>query len=406
MIDQIKNNCLNANTGIYVFDVKKFESNFTNLINSYKKYYENTFISYSYKTNYTPYLCSTINSLGGWAEIVSEMELELTRKIGIKSNRVIFNGPYKSEKAISYCIDNKIIMNVDSIEELKKIHSLANTNEVKINIRFSSKLNQNKISRFGFDIDSSDWYEATKIFQENNNMIFNGVHCHFPYRDIESFYERTSFIKKIILAVKDICLLRYVSIGGGFYSNLPESILKKANIKQVSFKDYAKATAKPLSKFFKANHISPDLFIEPGTALVADTFSYYCRVISIKEIDTIQVATVNGSLLDISASAKFKNLPAELVFSNCDSREETNSTIIAGYTCIESDILSESFKYKLSVGDIIKYDNVGSYSIVMKPPFILPASEVFALRSNRLELIKNREDADYIFQNFIIKQDD
>ena len=115
---------------------------------------------------------------------------------------------------------------------------------------------------------------------------------------------------------------------------------------------------------------------------------------------------MNGSLLDISASAKFKNLPAKLVFSNSNIKKETGNTIISGYTCIESDILSESFKYRLSVGDIIKYDNVGSYSIVMKPPFILPASEVFALKFDQLELIKNKEDADYIFQNFIIKQDD
>ena len=67
----------------YILDTEQFVKNYNNLLGAFRKYYSNSHIAYSYKTNYTPRLCYLINSMGGFAEIVSDMEGEIAYKIGM-----------------------------------------------------------------------------------------------------------------------------------------------------------------------------------------------------------------------------------------------------------------------------------------------------------------------------------
>ena len=85
----------------YVLDDQRFERNFRAFEAAFRARYENTRIGYSYKTNYTPHLCRVVDSLGGYAEVVSEMEYELAERIGVDPDRIIVNGPLKSERCVS-----------------------------------------------------------------------------------------------------------------------------------------------------------------------------------------------------------------------------------------------------------------------------------------------------------------
>lgn len=66
---------------------------------------------------------------------------------------------------------------------------------------------------------------------------------------------------------------------------------------------------------------------------------------------------------------------------------------VAGFTCIESDVITFDAPLGLRVGDLLAYDNVGSYSVVMKPPFILPSPPILQISpgSARLMLVRRRE---------------
>ena len=55
-------------------------------------------IGYSYKTNYLPSLIKEMSNLGAYAEVVSRLEYDLALKIGVKPNKIIFNGPLKHMK--------------------------------------------------------------------------------------------------------------------------------------------------------------------------------------------------------------------------------------------------------------------------------------------------------------------
>ena len=91
-IEQLNNEC---GSPFYIFNEKEFIENYKNLENAFKTIYSNYQISYSFKTNYTPYVCRLIKSLGGYAEVVSKMEYKLAKIIGYDDSKIIFNGPCK-----------------------------------------------------------------------------------------------------------------------------------------------------------------------------------------------------------------------------------------------------------------------------------------------------------------------
>jgi diaminopimelate decarboxylase len=73
-----------------------------------------------------------------------------------------------------------------------------------------------------------------------------------------------------------------------------------------------------------------------------------------------------------------------------------------GYTCIESDYLTHNFNAPLLEGDFVVYSNVGSYSVVMRPPFILPSNPILLYQGKKrpLKLIKKRQSNKDVFRLF------
>ena len=93
------------------------------------------------------------------------------------------------------------------------------------------------------------------------------------------------------------------------------------------------------------------------------------------------------------------NPPIEIINVGNDS-QYYNDVTMTGYTCIESDVLVTGYKGYLSVGDVVVFSNCGSYSLVMKPPFILPNFPVLDIGSGICEVVKKYENFDDIFHTF------
>ena len=108
----------------YLLDINRFEKNYDNFLNAFQKNYAKTTIGYSYKTNYTPVLGALINKKNGYAEVVSYMEYELAIKIGVKPNKIIVNGPYKTKEELTTYLSNGSIVNLDSLYEVEILKQL------------------------------------------------------------------------------------------------------------------------------------------------------------------------------------------------------------------------------------------------------------------------------------------
>lgn len=401
---QANNLSIEHGDSFFIFDEEKFIDNFKKMQSAFNSVYSNTRIAYSYKTNYTPYICKIVNELGGYAEVVSEMEFCLAKKIGVPYDKIIYNGPNKSIESLKESLLNGVIVNIESMRDFRVVQFVANeykNSTFKISLRLNFELTDFGESRFGIDTQGEDFIFIKNGIDVLSNVHLAGLHCHFPNRDLNSFSERCDKLIALIPKFFEKKNPEFLNIGGGFFSEMPDSLKGKYAFEIPDFFDYAEIIGRKLDMKFSTSLAKPILFLEPGTALVANTFDFITKIINIRKIRNRLIANVDGSIFNISPSARSTNLPVSAICKNVpnDSREFD----IAGFTCIEGDYLSKNFKADLNEDDFLKYSNVGSYSIVMKPPFILP--NVAILIKNQLDnnftIIKHRESFDYIFQNFI-----
>lgn len=385
----------------FVLNGQQFADNFTALLDAFSAHYKNVRIGYSYKTNYTPQLCKIAHSLGGYAEVVSEMEYALAKRLDIPTDRIIFNGPVKARWAFEEVAIGGGILNLDSMRDIAMLRECALSNP---NVNISAVLRTNfaignDVSRFGMDVDGHEFSLALTTIAALENVKLKGLHCHFPDRDLESFERRANGMVTLIRGLFPDEPPEIINIGGGYFSNMPASLRAKFDVMPATFDDYGKVVGTILTKAFEGQR-APLLFLEPGTAIVADTQKFYTRILSIKNVRGVNFATVAGSGFDISPTARSRNLPVIPVLT--EHRDGGEPHDVVGFTCIEKDILSEGLIAPLKVGDFLCYSNVGSYSVVMRPPFILPSNPIlFDKGDGSLALIKRRQSNEDIFREFI-----
>lgn len=389
----------------YILDAARLRSNFRLLRRAFLANYPKVEIGYSYKTNYIPQVCRILQDEGAWAEVVSEMEYAAACRIGTPGHHIIFNGPYKADWAFREAAHGGAILNLDSTRDLELLSAAANSANLETQIQVVLRTNfsiDHNISRFGFDVDSAEFTEALNSLRTLPNVHLSGLHCHFPNRDLDSFRKRAEGLVKLSKVVFPDKPPKLLNIGGGFFSDLPESLRRTTTAMPVTFAEYGSVIGQILSEAFPDPSVSPTLFLEPGTALVADAMKFYTQVVSTKTIRGRHFATVAGSIFDISPNAKTKSLPVTPILNPQLLREPARAFAIAGFTCIEGDILTDSLTAPLKTGDVLAYGNVGSYSVVMRPPFILPSHPVLMARADGagIDVIKARQTNAAVFDLF------
>ncbi len=162
----------------YMLESKQFRQNFMELKSEFTNIYPNFNIAYSYKTNYTPKLCRIVNELGGFAEVVSDMEMEIALRIGVEPKNIIWNGPFKNAKKVEQLIVMGGTVNIDSAYEIDLIAEIAKkypNHKLNIGIRCNFDVNDGVVSRFGFDIESEDFNRAIALFGEYKNLYLIGI---------------------------------------------------------------------------------------------------------------------------------------------------------------------------------------------------------------------------------------
>lgn len=388
----------------YILESEQFTKNYQELIGAFRAYYPETYIAYSYKTNYTPKLCKIVNQLGGYAEIVSDMELEIARRVGVKPEHIIFNGPYKNEQEVFKLLLEGGCVNIDSLPELKRISDLAQANPKKtihVGVRCNFDIQDGVLSRFGMDTLSDEFEEAVRLINAVPNIHMKELHCHFAVRRLETWPTR---VQGMIDLMKKYPSLQpdHVDLGGGIFGKMDDMLKAQFDSYIPTYADYAKNVAKLFAEAVEGWEKKPKLLIEPGSALVGDCMRFAAKVTGIKNIRGKHIATVLGSIYNINPTLNKKNPPLEIIHRNAAESRVYVDLDFGGFTCIESDYLYRHFNGALAVGDYAVFSNVGSYSVVLKPPFILPNFAVVDFGSNvtEVELIKQKEVFDDLFHTF------
>ncbi len=382
----------------YLLDSEQFVKNFNEIKDAFAKIYPKFNVAYSYKTNYTPKFCKLIKQLGGYAEVVSEMELEIAKRVGCKSSQIIWNGPIKNVPLMEEFLLFGGTVNIDSKEELEEIKLLSlrhKENVLNVGIRCNYDVNDGVISRFGFDINGNDFQDAIDFVTTTNNVRLINFQCHFAKRQLDYWPARA---KGMIDLIDRLGIIpERIDIGGGLYGKMAPSLKAQFTTQIPTYQEYAESVAHIFADYFADKEKKPELLIEPGSAIVGDCMRFVGTVKTIKDIRGKKFATILGSQKNISMSGV--NPPMEVI-SMGEPQEDYHDLDFVGYTCIEGDVIYHNYSGKLAHEDAVVISNCGSYSLVMKPPFILPNFPVLDICSGEVEVVKRGESFDDLFQTF------
>ena len=384
---------------LYIFNEAGFRENYLDLDRAMRSYYERFHIAYSFKTNYTPYICRTAKELGAYAEVVSAMEYFIAKRTGFEDDQIIFNGPVKGE-AGAKAMGRGCIVNADSLDEVSYLCTAAKafpSSVFKIGLRVNLDVGQGFVSRFG--IDDIDIPKAFSLAKQAGNLCITGLHCHISRaRSLEAWGKRTR--KMLELADRFIPEgPEFIDLGSGMLGSMaPEFAAQFSDIP--TYEQYAQVTAGLISEHYTGRR-GPVIFTEPGTTLINRFVDCIAKVMAIKMIKGRCFAVLDCGVHTLGETSTLKRLPITVIAGGGD-RVYCREAAFTGYTCLEQDVMYSGYTGELAIGDYIVFGNVGGYSNVLKPPFINPNCAMAAEKPDgTFQLIKTAETFDDLLKTYL-----
>ena len=345
---------------------------------------KSSIIGYSIKTNSLLWLIEYLkNNTDYYFEVVSPEEYDYVCKIGVSTERIIFNGPCKNFDSLKYALLNNSIVNIDTFCDLSNIKKLNFPMNIGIRVNVTNNILEDNYmkfgyteSRFGFSYQNGDLMRVIEKLRDSNIKI-SGLHFHInnKSRSVDNYITIVNLVNEIVNNTH--LSLDYIDFGGGYkggYGN--------------NFIDYTKAIYNNLNIHNKENMT---YIFEPGAALIATPISYLMRVVDVKNINGKRYILMDGGRTHVDPTFSNKKYHYT-IYSN--STEKTDvPQVLNGFTCMENDrFMTIDSGEKLMIGDIIKLDNLGAYTMTLVPCFIKGYPPVYLQDNENIYMIKERQD--------------
>lgn len=110
---------------VFVISERTIRRTYQNAVRAFKTRYPKVQFAWSYKTNYINAVCKIFHQEGSWGEVVSGFEYNKALGNGVPGNKIIFNGPEKTEAELTLAIHNDSLIHIDHFEELYQLIDLA-----------------------------------------------------------------------------------------------------------------------------------------------------------------------------------------------------------------------------------------------------------------------------------------
>lgn len=351
------------------------------------KYWNNSIIGYSYKTNALPWIIKYFQKQECFAEVVSEEEYELAKLIGTEDNCIIYNGPIKTKETFLEALNNGCFVNIDSQREIDWLDELDTSRSYNIGIRVNFDIERvcpgqssggNAGGRFGFCYENGELKKAIDKIRQKGFEV-KGLHIHTSSKTRAIAIYRALAKKACEIAGYYKMDLEFVDIGGGFFGGLCD---------KPQFEDYIKVIKEELQKHFNSKRTM--LIIEPGMSVVGSPVKYITSVIDVKDTSYGRFVVTDGSRTSIDPLMRKTNYLYGLQYQ-CEERKIISKQVIVGYTCMEDDrlFIAEDEK-ELSVGDKIMYDKVGAYTMCLTPLFIKYFPDVYVEEGEVLKQVRKK----------------
>ena len=166
---------------LFVLSERKIRENYRNAKRIFETRYPKVQFAWSYKTNYLNAVCNTFHQEGSWAEVVSRFEYEKAINNGVSGDKILFNGPDKTNSDLRLAINNNSPIHIDHLDELYRLTEIAT--EMNKKPRVAVRVNMDTgiypmWDRFGLNYENGQAWDAINKIMASGKLNLVGLHCH------------------------------------------------------------------------------------------------------------------------------------------------------------------------------------------------------------------------------------
>ncbi|WP_226579497.1 diaminopimelate decarboxylase [Halobacillus litoralis] len=391
-------------TPLYVYDVEKIRTNARAFVRTFAENNVPAQVAYASKAFSSVAMLQVARQEGLSLDVVSEGELHTALEAGFPVEKIHMHGNNKSIQELEMAVENGIgcivVDNFYEIELLREILKEQNqTMDVLLRVTPGIEahthdyiLTGQEDSKFGFDLTSGQAEEAFLKVHEDEHIHMIGLHCHIGsqifetngfematrklFTTLNKWRERFNFEATV------------VNLGGGFgiqYTKADEPL----NLDQ-----YAHALIKEVKNLSEQfEYPMPEIWIEPGRAIVGEAGTTIYTVGSIKEIPDVRTyVSVDGGMTDNIRPALYQ-AKYEAVLTEKMQEPAENEYSIAGKCCESGDMLIWDVALpKVHSGDRLAVFSTGAYGYAMANNYnrFQKAAVVF-VENGKHQLVVRRE---------------
>jgi len=398
-------------TPIFVISEEIIREKYRTLKKVLNSEYKKNHIHYAVKANSNISILKILNTEGALFDCTSQGEIYTCFKAGIAPERIIYTGNMFTDDDFEFSVKNDIIINLDSISQLKRLikiyEKLGKEKKIisfRINPEFGAGHHVHDITagrEVKFGILEHQAIEAYKKAKDFGFERF-GVHQHIgsginnPYNFEKAAEKYFSIIKKLASSLK--IHFEFIDFGGGL------GIPYHPNEEPLDLEIYKEIVVKPFKKLINLENLGAPVFkIEPGRFLVAES------CILITQINTIKD---NGYKLFAGVDAGFNTLIRPTMYGSyhhimkCNKNEKDKilKYDIVGPICESGDVLGKERELtKLIEGDYLAILDTGAYGYVMSSNYnSRPRSAEILISDGRIFKIREAETFSDLLKNQVV----
>lgn len=338
---------------------------------------------YSMKCNPQNNVLQTIFDGGFGADAASLGEVLKANELGVTKNDIYYSAPGKTKNDIETALDKAVII-VDSVEEIYRIEKIAAELDkvvsigVRINPNFTLSGDICQFNKFGVDEEQVDEYlDGVQC----SHIKITGIHVHLKSQELDTASMERYYKKVFKLAYKYSELtggLEYINLGSGL------GVDYAYEDKPIDVEHLGQVVRSQMEIFAKENP-NTQIMIETGRYVTCKSGVYVTKVIDRK------VSCGKNILILKNTLNGFCRPSYEQMFTRCGGQdakaveplftrnnafqietlkdtEEKEIVTLFGNLCTPNDIVATDIELPyLEYGDIIVFNNAGSYAAVISP---------------------------------------
>ncbi len=388
---------------LFVINEQTIRNTYQDAYHAFSTRYPNVQFAWSYKTNYIEAVCKVFHQEGSWAEVVSGFEYQKALDNGVPGDKIIFNGPDKSDEDLTIAVKNNSPIHIDHFDELYSLITITEqlNKRAKVAIRVNMDTGIKPLwDRFGFNYENGQAWEAINKIIYSKNLDLIGLHTHIGtfILDPNAYRVAASKLADLAINVKNKFKhdIQYIDMGGGFASKntLKGSYLSGTDLAP-SFSDYADNITQALLNAGFSTEDLPLLILETGRALIDDAGTLLGTVLANKR----SADGRRSIIMDFGVNTLFTAFWYNHIISPAQECSlYTEDTVMYGPLCMNIDVIRESINLPpLNKGDNVVVHRIGAYNMTQWMQFITLRPKVVMIDTNgKTHIIRESESKEYV----------